>query len=105
MFLFLFLFFFVFFFIFKKGQIDFSMTHSRFVKAFSRISKKCVFRFHIFCHIDLVLLYFCFRWVGAGAGGAQGWRASGTLSNYNVLIQMRSFVLVIKNNEAVLVIK
>ena len=76
------------------------MAHSHFVNAFSRISKNCVFRFQIFCHIDLVLLYFCFRW-GGGVGGG----ASGTLSNYNVLSQMRSFVLVITNNETVLVIK
>ena len=49
--------------------------------SFSRISKNYVFRFQIICHIDLVLLYFCFH-CGGGGGGA-----SGTLSNYNVLIQ------------------
>ena len=76
------------------------MAHSRFVNVFSRISKNCVFRFQIFCHIDLVLLYFCFRWREGRGGGAFG-----TLSSYSVLIQMRSFVLVLKNNEAVLVIK
>ena len=49
--------------------------------------------------------YFCFR---CGGGGA-----SGTLSSYNVLIQMSEIqmqqcsydAVVIKNNEAVLVIK
>ena len=58
------------------------MTHSRFVNAFSRISKNYVFRFQIFCHIDLVLPSF---WSGMGEEGGGG--ASGTLSNYNVLIQ------------------
>ena len=45
------------------------MAHSRFVNAFSRISKNYVFRFQIFCHIDLVLLLFCFRCGGGGEGG------------------------------------
>ena len=45
------------------------MAHSRLVNAFSRISKNYVFRFQIFCHIDLVLLYFCFR-CGGGGGHA-----------------------------------
>ena len=36
------------------------MAHSHFVNAFSRISysKNYVFRFQIFCHIDLMLLFF-----------------------------------------------
>ena len=65
------------------------MAHSRFVNTFSRISKNYVFRFQIFCHIDLVLPYFCFRFVGGGGGGVMGtWGgASDNLSNYSVLIQ------------------
>ena len=50
------------------------MAQSRFVNAFSRISKNYVFRFQIFCHIDLVLPSFCFRcggW-GVGVGGSRG---------------------------------
>ena len=78
-----------------------------FCKSFSQISKNYDFRFQIFCHIDVVLPYFCFR-CGGGGGGA-----SGTLSNYNVLIQKSEIqrqqcsydVPAIKNNEAVLVIK
>ena len=45
------------------------MAHSRFVNAFSQISKNYVFRFQIFCHIDLVLPSFCFR---CGGGGGRG---------------------------------
>ena len=53
-----------------------------------------------------VILIWCYCiLVFVGWGGGLGGGAPGTLSNYNVLIQMRSFVLVIKNNEAVLVIK
>ena len=71
----------------------------------SWISKNYDFRFQIFCHTDLVLPYFCFR---CGGGGA-----SGTLSNYNVLIQKSEIqrqqcsydALVIKNYTFVLVIK
>ena len=57
------------------------MAHSRFVNAFSRISKNYVFRFQIFCHIDLVLPSVFV----VGRGGVGG--ASGTLSSYYVLIQ------------------
>ena len=52
--------------------------------------------------VILIWCYCIFVFVG-GQGVGEG--ASGTFSKYNVLIQMRSFVLVIKNNEAVLVIK
>ena len=80
-------------------------AYSRFVNAFSWISKNYDFRFQIFCHIDVVLPYFCFR---CGGGGA-----SGTLSNYNIFIQKSEIqsqqcsydTLAIKNTEAVLVIK
>ena len=80
-------------------------AYFRSVNAFSRISKNYDFRFQIFCRIDLVLPYICFR---CGGGGA-----SGTLSSYNILIQKSEIqrqqcsydALVIKNNEAVLVIK
>ena len=47
------------------------MAHSRFVNAFSRISKNYVFRFQIVCHI----LFWCYRlfvfvagWGGGGVG-------------------------------------
>ena len=55
------------------------------------------------------IFVFVTAWGRGGGGVAE--RASGTLSNYNVKIKgnnvqtMRSFVLVTKNNEAVLVIK
>ena len=88
------------------------MAHSRFVNAFSRISKNYVFRFQIFCHIDLVLLYFCFRCGGGGGGGESNWYFIQLQCTHlkvkfkgNNVQTMRSFVLVIKNNEAVLVIK
>ena len=63
----------------KKEKERNKKAYSRFVNAFSRISKNYDFRFQIFCFIDVVLPYFCFR---CGGGGA-----SGTLSNYNILIQ------------------
>ena len=93
------------------------MAYSRFVNAFSRISKNHVFRLQILCHIDLMLPSFCFRWVGCvcGGGGGEGgiwyfiqlqcthikvkFKGNPQCSN------MRSFVHVIKNNEDVLVIK
>ena len=48
------------------------MAHSRFVNAFSQSSKNYVFRFKIFCHIDLVLPSFCLHWGGGGGGGGGG---------------------------------
>ena len=57
------------------------MAHSRFVNAFSRISKNYVFRFKIFCHIDLVLPYFCFR---CGGGGGAGWGGGEDLVLYTI---------------------
>ena len=61
------------------------MAHSRLVNAFSRI--RTLF-------LDFKYILFCFR-CGGGGRGRGGWGvcvlgrggASGTLSNYNVLIQ------------------
>ena len=72
------------------------MAHSRFVNAFSRITKNYVFRIKILCHTDLVcgvtVFLFSLRWwekaecvcvcVCVSGGGG-----SGTFSSYNVLIQ------------------
>ena len=63
--------------------------------------------------VILICCYCIFVFVGwgAGGGGAAGGVASGTLSSYNMNFKgnnvqtMRSVLLVIKNNEAVLVIK
>ena len=93
--------------IFKKERKK--KAYSRFVNAFSRTSKNYDFRFQIVCHTDLVLPYFCFH-CGGGVGLGRGiWY----LSNNNVLIQKSEIqrqqcsydALVIKNKEAVLVIK
>ena len=46
-------------------SINYSMAYSRFVNAFSRISKNYDFRLQICCHFDLVLSYFC--------AGEEGW--------------------------------
>ena len=108
------------FFIFKKVKINFSMVHSRFVNAFSLISKTYVLRFQIFCHIDLGLPSFCFR---CGRGGWDGGCVGGGMGGIWNFIQLqctpskvkfkgnphcsnvRHFVLVIKNDDAVLVIQ
>ena len=96
--------------IFKKERNK--KAYSRFVNAFSWISKNYDFRCQKFCHIDVVLPYFCFR-CGDVGGAAGGMGASGTVSKNNVLIQKSEIqrqqcsydALAIKNNEAVLVIK
>ena len=87
------------------------MAHSRFVNAFSRISKNYVFRFKIFCFVFVVgVVVVCVK----GGGGEAGciWyfiQLKCTHSKLkfkgNNFHTMRSFVLVIKNNEAVLAIK
>ena len=94
------------------------MAHSRFVNAFSRISKDDVFRFKIFCFVFVVGVVVVMVVVCVWGGGGRGrrWGASGTLFSLqcthskvkfkgNNFHTMRSFVLVIKNNEAVLAIK
>ena len=55
--------------IFKKERKK--KAYSCFVNAFSRSRKNYDFRFQIFCHIDLVLPYFCCHCVG-GMGCGSG---------------------------------
>ena len=96
----------------KLHTYNFSMAYSRFANAFSRISKNYDFRFQVCCHIDLVIPYFVFV---AGVGVRGGWSIwyfihlhcthSEVKFKGNNVQTMQIFVLVIKNNEAVLVIK
>ena len=94
------------------------MAHSHFVIALSQISKNYVFRFQIFCHIDLVLPSVCFRCGGLGVGGRWGgvcehlvlyqitmYSFKSEIQRQPTMFKLAKFVLVIKNNEAVLVIK
>ena len=97
------------------------MAHSHFVNAFSWTSKNYVFRFQVICHIDdrsdVTVFLFSFRGlgegVGVGAGGGSIWYFIQLQCTYSKVkfkgnpqcSNVRSFVLVFKNNEAVLEIK
>ena len=86
-----------------SGDIEIiSTTNLQTVNAFSRISKNYVFRFQIFCHTDLVFSL----WAGGGRGFWYFIQLQCTHSKDNPQCSnVLSFVLVIKNNEALLVIK